>query len=162
MNGRSFCLLALAGCLAACGKPSVTPATSTDVLTAVRAAGAKVVLVNFWAAWCGPCREEFPALVRLQNDYADRGLKVIYVSWDDTAAEAAKFLAREGVKSPSFLKAKQQGDQDFIHAFEPKLTGALPTTLIYDGTGKLRSFWEGSATYAEFETKINAVLGGPS
>ncbi|MCG3146991.1 MAG: Thiol-disulfide oxidoreductase ResA [Verrucomicrobiae bacterium] len=162
MNGRNFALIALAGLLIGCGKPVVTPATSTDVLNAVRAGGAKVVLVNFWASWCGPCREEFPDLVRLQNNYAERGLRVVYVSWDDTAEEAAKFLAREGVKSPSFLKASQQSDQDFMNAFEPKLSGALPTTLIYDGTGKLHSFWEGIATYAEFEKKIKTVIGGPS
>jgi thiol-disulfide isomerase/thioredoxin len=159
MRWLVFCLL-----LAGCGKPlpPVSPATSVEVMTAVRAGGAKVVLVNLWASWCGPCREEFPDLVRLQNNYAARGLRVIYISWDETAADAAKFLGRQGVKSPSFLKANQQSDQDFINAFEPKLTGALPTTLIYDGAGKLHSFWEGSASYAEFEKKINAVIGGPS
>jgi len=166
MNGRSLCLLTLVALLTACGTPKplpvVTSATATDVLNAVRKSGSKVVLVNLWAAWCGPCREEFPDLVRLQKNYADRGLKVVFVSWDDTAKEAANFLAKEGVTSPSFIKVNAQSDQDFLNALEPKLTGALPTTLIYDGAGKLHSFWEGAATYAEFEKKINAVIGGPS
>ena len=100
-------------------------------------------------------------MVRLQRDYAERGLKIVYVSWDDTANDAAKFLAKEGVTAPSFIKASTQRDEDFLKAFEPKLTDAIPKTLIYDGTGKLRTFWEGGATYVEFEQKLKAVLAGP-
>ena len=149
-------LLLLTGC--AKPLPPVTPATAADVLDAVRHAGAKVVLVNMWASWCGPCREEFPDLVRLQKNYATRGLKVVFVSWDDTANDAAKFLAKEGVTTPSFIKADTQKDEDFLKDIEPKLTTAIPKTLIYDATGKLQTFWEGAATYAEFEQKVLAGL----
>ena len=150
----------LAGCRQAL--PPVAPAQAADVLHAVRNAGAKVVLVNLWASWCGPCREEFPALVRVQRVYAGRGLKVVFVSWDETAAAAAEFLGTQGVASPSFLKANAQSDQDFLQALEPRLTGALPATLIYDGAGKLRMYWEGPADYAKLEQAINTVLKGTS
>lgn len=157
----------LAAFLAGCGGepknlvlPTVSPATSKEVLAATRDSGAKVVLVNMWASWCGPCREEFPDLVKLQRDYEARGLKVVFVSWDDTAEDAARFLAKQGVATPSFIKSSAQGDQNFIESISPKLTGAIPATLIYDGTGKLRDMWEGSVSYEEFAQKVNAVLGG--
>ena len=148
----------LAGCGGLTVAPSVTPATSQEVLAAVKACGAKVVLVNLWASWCGPCREEFPDLVRVQRAYEDKGLKVILVSWDDTPAVAARFLAKQGVTAPSLIKSDTENDQKFLTGIEPQLTGALPATLIYDGSGKLRSWWEGRTSYAEFEKKVLEVL----
>jgi thiol-disulfide isomerase/thioredoxin len=140
--------------------PAVTPATAQEVVRATRNPDAKAVLVNMWASWCGPCREEFPDLVRLQRDYEARGLKVVFVSWDDTPQIAAKFLANEGVTSPSFIKADSQNDQDFVNGINSNLTGVIPATLIYDRDGKLRDFWEGATSYATFEQKVQTVLGG--
>jgi hypothetical protein len=96
----------------------------------------------------------------LQRNYESRGLKVIFVSWDDNADIAAKFLARQGVTSPSWIKSDSQSDQDFLTGIEPRLTGAIPATLIYDGNGRLREFWEGAASYQMFEQKVQTVLGG--
>jgi thiol-disulfide isomerase/thioredoxin len=154
----------LTALLAACGDaknlPPVRPATAQEITKATRNSKAKVVLVNLWASWCGPCREEFPDLVRLQHDYEPRGLKVIFVSWDDNPQIAAKFLARQGVASASFIKADYQNDQDFLAGIEPRLSGAIPATLIYDGSGKLRDFWEGAVTYEKFQQKVESVIGG--
>ena len=155
-----FLAAALIGCGGSRDLPPVTPATAQDITKATRSAGAKVVLVNLWASWCGPCREEFPDLVRLQRDYETRGLKVIFVSWDDNPQIAAKFLSRQGVASASFIKADSQNDQDFLAGIEPKLSGAIPATLLYDGAGKLRDFWEGAVTYDTFKQKVETVMGG--
>src|SRR5882724_6302379 len=145
---RSRVVILLFAMLASCGQPKnqppVTPATAQDVVRATRNPEAKAVLVNLWASWCGPCRMEFPDLVKLQRDYESRGLKVVFVSWDDNAQIAAKFLANQGVTSASFIKIDTQNDQDFLNGINPKLTGAIPATLIYDHDGKLREFWEGS------------------
>ena len=144
--------------LAACSRPAVKPVTAAEVLQAVREPGAKAVLVNLWASWCGPCREEFPDLVRLERAYAAKGLRVVFVSWDDNARAAVKFLAKQGVTAPSLIKSDAENDQKFLTGIEPKLSGALPATLIYDGQGKLQSWWEGAVSYAEFEKKVVAVL----
>jgi thiol-disulfide isomerase/thioredoxin len=152
--------VALAGCGEPKNLPPVTPVTSKEVLQATRAAGAKVVLLNMWASWCGPCRMEFPDLVKLQRDYAARGLKVVFVSWDDRPEDAARFLARQGVTTPSFIKGSAQNDQDFISGINSKLTGGIPATLIYDSTGKLRDMWEGAVSYEEFARKVDAILAG--
>jgi hypothetical protein len=87
-------------------------------------------------------------------------LKVVFVSWDDQAEDAARFLAKQGVTTPSFIKSSSQGDQDFINSISPQLSGAIPATLIYDSTGKLRDMWEGAVSYEEFVQKVNSVLGG--
>ena len=164
LAGFSMCVAALP---LACGRTApvrvedvrVTPVTAADIQRAVRNAGAKAVLVNMWATWCGPCREEFPGLVRVAHKYQGQGLKVMLVSADDKSDLAAvkKFLAAQGVDFPAYLKAEK--DEPFIDGMDKRWTGALPATFLYDGTGKLRDFWEGSATFSAFEQKVVEVLG---
>src|SRR4029077_6980450 len=60
----------------------VVPATAAEVLHAVRAPGARAVMVNVWATWCLPCREEMPDILRMRRAYAGRGLRLILVSGD--------------------------------------------------------------------------------
>jgi thiol-disulfide isomerase/thioredoxin len=137
----------------------VTPVTSADVQKLVREPGAKAVLVNMWATWCGPCQEEFPGLVRVAEKYSGQGLRTILVSADDTDQVAAvkKFLAKQGVDFPAYLKTEK--DQAFIDGMDKRWTGALPTTFIYDGSGKLHDFWEGEVPFNVFEQKVVEVLG---
>jgi len=151
--------------LAGCGRaekslPVVTPATAQEVLAATHNTGAKVVLVNMWASWCGPCRAEFPDLLKLERAYRERGLKVVLVSWDETAADAGKFLAQQGVEFASFLKSDKQTEVDFLTAFEPKWAGAIPATFLFDSAGKLWDFWEGAVSYEEFQQKVESIMGG--
>jgi thiol-disulfide isomerase/thioredoxin len=162
--GFGVCLMAI---LVACQRTTpvrvedvrVTPVTAADIQRAIANAGAKAVLVNMWATWCGPCREEFPGLVRVAHKYQNQGLKVLLVSADDDSemASVKKFLAAQGVDFPAYLKAEK--DQPFIDGLDKRWTGALPATFIYDGTGKLRDFWEGSVTFNVFEQKVVEVLG---
>jgi thiol-disulfide isomerase/thioredoxin len=137
----------------------VTPVTSADVLRVVHDSGAKAVVVNMWATWCGPCREEFPGLVRVAQQYSGQGLKTILVSADDTNDLAAvkKFLAEEGVDFPAYIKAEK--DQAFIDGLNKRWTGALPATFIFDSSGKLRDFWEGEASFNVFQQKVVEALG---
>ena len=158
-------VLCLAGLLlAGCSRPAhgpapeVKPATAQEIRQAMAAPGAKAVLVNLWASWCAPCRAEFPDLVKLQKDYAARGLRVVFVSWDDSPEIAARFLAKQGVTEPSFIKSDAEGDIAFLSGIDERLTGALPSTLVYDAAGRLRWWHEGTATYAEFESKVLEAL----
>jgi thiol-disulfide isomerase/thioredoxin len=140
----------------------VFTAVSPDSLPLiVAAAGGKATLVNVWASWCEPCREEIPELVRLARTYEDEGLKVVFVSADFTEdlPNARTFLAQQGVDWPTWYKTGS--DQSFIDALSPKWTGALPGTFIYDAQGKLRDSWEGKATYAKMENSVRPVLSLP-
>ena len=118
-----------------------------------------VVLVNLWATWCTPCREEFPDLLRVQRELENRGFRLILVSADFTSqrAAASAFLASQRVGFPTFAKA--QGDQEFIDGLDSRWSGALPATLLFDREGRKVAFWEGKTSYEELLEKIGPLLG---
>ena len=147
-------------------KPSVRPGglitevTAQQVLEHVLSAKSPVVLVNFWASWCEPCKQEFPELLQLREKWAAKGLSVIFVSIDDPddlpAAEA--FLHEQHVNFETFTKGAQP--LSFVTEIYPKWEGAVPTTLLFNPQAKLLDAWEGDATLAEFEEHITHQLGG--
>lgn len=148
--------------LAAIAAPAPTPATASEILDAVRAAKKQVVVVNVWATWCIPCREEFPDLLKLRRQYQDRGVDVLFVSGDFSGErdQATAFLTEQGVDFPTYIKTGD--DMAFIDAFDPKWSGALPATFIYDGQGRLRHALLGKSSYAQFEAKVLDVLQPPT
>jgi thiol-disulfide isomerase/thioredoxin len=142
------------------GGPGIVPATGAQVVALVREGSAPVTLVNVWATWCMPCREEMPDILRLYRDYRGRGLRLVLVSadFDDQMPEAKKFLAEHGVDFTTYIKAGN--DMGFIDALDPKWTGAIPASFVYGRNGALRDFWEGEATYERFERAVLAALRG--
>lgn len=146
------------GCAQQTADVAVKPVTAEQLLAAARAPGAKAVLVNVYATWCGPCREEFPDLVKLEQNYRQKGLRVLFVSADDeeNLPSVKKFLADHGVNYPTYLKA--QKDMEFINGLEPRWDGSLPATLLYDCAGRQRDFWVGSTDYQTFEQKLKSIL----
>jgi thiol-disulfide isomerase/thioredoxin len=161
----SISLLAAAGVHAgeavapAAASSELIPATSTEVVAAARAAGAKVVLVNTWATWCTPCRQEFPDLMRFYRAYKDRGVKLLLVSGDfaSDTAPAKDFLASQGVDFPSYLKSG--GDEDFINGFDPAWSGALPATFVFDAKGTRVHSFLGPITYESLEQVVAPLVG---
>jgi thiol-disulfide isomerase/thioredoxin len=174
-------LLALALPLAACAGPGpgtegeaasgaatdaagdsleLRPASAPEILEDVRRNDAKATVLNVWATWCGPCREEFPDLVRLYRTHADRGLDLVLVSadFDDQVPDARAFLADHGVDFLTYLKTGK--DMEFIDSLNPEWGGALPATFVYDADGHLVEFWEGKATYEEMEQRTLPTLEG--
>jgi thiol-disulfide isomerase/thioredoxin len=151
-------LCLLAGCAREPADKMVKPVTAAQLLDAVRAPGARAVLVNVYATWCGPCKEEFPDLVKLEQNYRVKGLRMIFVSADDEDNMPAvkQFLAKQGVTYPTFLKA--QKDMEFINGLDSRWDGSLPATLLYDGAGKQRDFWVGMKDYKTFEDKLKPIL----
>ncbi len=159
-------LLALAGaagrpCTAAPVAPTLVDADAAAVLKAVRAPGATAVVVNLWASWCGPCREEFPDVLKAAHDLRPRGVRLLLVSGDFDAgrADAVKFLKEHGVEGPSFIKTG--GDGEFIDGLAPDWSGALPATLVFDGAGHLKHLHEGKVTYEELKKLVLEVVESP-
>ena len=120
----------------------------------------KVVLVNFWATWCVPCREEFPDLSRLQRAYAGKGLRVIGVSTDFAreSAAVAKFLREQKPSFPNYRKKSGGDDQIFIDAVEKSWGGELPFSVLYGRDGRKVKSLSGKHSYAEYEREIQALL----
>jgi thiol-disulfide isomerase/thioredoxin len=118
----------------------------------------KVVLVNFWATWCEPCREEMPDLVRFYREHRGKGLRLVMVSADDEdqAATVARVLAAEGLDAKAFIKSGS--DAAFIDSLDPKWRGALPATFLFDGKGTRRHSWLGPVTYQSLRSRVVELL----
>ncbi len=147
---------------AAASKPvalKVKPATAADIQAAAAAPGAKATLVNVWATFCIPCREEFPTLVQFQREEQAKGLRVMFVSadFDEQLPQVKAFLKHQGVSGTAWIKTGD--DMKFINGLSPKWSGAIPFTLVYDGRGKLVQSWEGIADHAKLEAAVQAAMG---
>ncbi len=114
----------------------------------------KVILLNFWATWCGPCRAEIPDLVELQNKYKDR-LQILGLVVDDDDQDAIKeFAEKFGINYPVAIAG------DDIR-FQYGGIAALPTSFVLDAEGRIVQKHEGLRDPVLYETEIRSLLGLP-
>lgn len=114
----------------------------------------KVVIVDFWATWCAPCRQSFPAFERLVQHFGSDKLVVVAVSVDESAADVKRYLAAHPVSFSTVRDAKHS----FAAAVEP--TG-MPTTLVLDRKGIVRLVHVGfhaDSSEAELQAAISKLL----
>jgi thiol-disulfide isomerase/thioredoxin len=116
----------------------------------------QVVVVNFWATWCGPCKEEMPSLAALSKDYTGRGVKVIAISVDRLEDGAA---AKAFLKSHGGLQFYNDPEYRVVFGLTPRPDG-IPTTVIYDKTGKEQARLSGGADWSTDQARkvMDAVL----
>jgi thiol-disulfide isomerase/thioredoxin len=113
----------------------------------------KVVLLNFWATWCGPCKAEIPGFVRLQEKYRDKGLVIVGYSVDDTADKAKAYAAEYKMNYPILLG---EGREDVQDAYGP--IWGIPASFIISKDGKVCRKHMGIAPEAVFEKEVAALL----
>lgn len=112
----------------------------------------RVVLLNFWAEWCPPCRAEIPDLVQWQREYRSRGLQVIGITYPPTDRIAVRQFARTlKINYPVVF-----GTAETKARFDQSET--LPITVIIDRDGNIREIITGVILPEEFETKIEPLL----
>jgi thiol-disulfide isomerase/thioredoxin len=118
------------------------------------------LLVNFWATWCDPCREEFPDLVKLDKQYRPQGLDFTAVSLDDLTelkTGVPRFLRAMRVTVPTYL-LNVSDPELAINKVDPQWSGALPATFLYDGQGNLVYKRLGRIKLDELTAAIEKVL----
>ena len=93
----------------------------------------KVTLIDFWASWCGPCRQENPNVVALYNEFHKKGLSIISVSLDEDAAEWKEAIAKDKLTWVHVSNLKEMKDPI---ALQYGVT-QIPTTFLLDATGKI-------------------------
>jgi len=96
----------------------------------------KVVLVDFWASWCAPCKASFPAMQEIYNNFKDKGFVILAVSVDSTEKAYQKFVDKSGVTFPLIWDAKKK----LVSEAEIE---AMPTSMMVDKKGVIRSVHEG-------------------
>lgn len=112
----------------------------------------KVVLVNFWATWCGPCKIEMPWFVEFQRKYKDRGFSVIAVSLDEEGWEVVRpFAAEMELNFPVVV-----GNDEIAEQFGG--VSALPTTFIIDRQGRIFDQHQGLVSKSVYEEAIEHLL----
>ena len=158
-------LAALAACQAgttatASGASDIVEvADAATLVENVAALDKQVVVLNFWATWCGPCVAEFPELVRFDAEHAEQNVEVRFVSIDTPSALPAvrAFLDEHGVSEPSYLYT---GQDDVTSALAMGVGGAIPVTMVLDGQGIVKDVTVGTIRYDDLVAKVAAVRAG--
>jgi thiol-disulfide isomerase/thioredoxin len=154
---RLFVLISFAA--ASLAAADLKPLDEAGYKAMVAAQKGKVLMVNFWATYCVPCRKEMPAFVSLQAKYKARGLVLATVTADEPEqeAQARAFLDQTKVPAPTYVK-RASDDDKFINSVDPKWSGALPLTILFDKTGrKVKSIY-GEADLKGLEAAILGLL----
>lgn len=125
----------------------------------VAAKKGRVVLVNFWATWCDPCREEMPALVSASKGFSSKDVAVALVSTDSLkkTPDVQKFLASGKIPFVCW-QAKSPDPQRFINAVDKSWNGDVPYTLVYDRKGELVARLAGPQTEKSFGEAVRKAL----
>jgi thiol-disulfide isomerase/thioredoxin len=114
----------------------------------------KVIVVNFWATWCAPCREEIPLFVKLQKKYGERGLQFVGIAIDEPA-KIRPFAAELGMNFPVLVAGADAID---LTRKLGNRAGVLPFTVVVDRDGKVVSTEIGTAHNAKLEPLLASLL----
>jgi cytochrome c biogenesis protein CcmG/thiol:disulfide interchange protein DsbE len=108
------------------------------------------VLLNFWATWCVPCKQEMPWLVDFQKQYGPRGLVVLGISMDSSAEPVRRYLRKQPVNYPILMGTQAIADQYFVKG--------LPASIYIDRNGKITDQVPGLASRSVMENEIKLAL----
>jgi len=148
-------LLAAVNAMAAKTIPSFTEksVTGDGVIDSASYEG-KVLLVNFWATWCPPCRKEIPALIKIQEKYADQGFSVIGISMDQGGKRVVrKFLEKMKVNYPNIV-----GNNKIAKGFGGVV--GIPVSFMIDREGNLVKRYDGYVSEKVLVRELEELLAG--
>jgi len=131
----------------------------SDIKIILEEGKGSAILINVWATWCEPCREEFPDLVVLSEKYK-KNIRFISISVDDVAdleSKVVPFLKNQNVQLENYL-LKVIEPEDFINLLDKDWSGGVPATFIYDKYGKQTEALIGKQSFKKFENVIKKVI----
>ncbi|HEX8187751.1 MAG TPA: redoxin domain-containing protein, partial [Pyrinomonadaceae bacterium] len=139
----------------------IDEAALKSLLGAGTAGRARPLLVNFWATWCVPCREEFPDLVKIRGQYDESRLDFVLVSLDDPAdieKAVPEFLAEQRATALTSYLLRASDDSVAINLVDPTWSGELPATYLYDRSGAVVFKHKGRIKPAELRAALDEAL----
>jgi cytochrome c biogenesis protein CcmG/thiol:disulfide interchange protein DsbE len=110
----------------------------------------QVILLNFWATWCPPCREETPGLVRIQSEFGNQGFTVVAIAMDEDTQAVPSFVRQFRITYPVLFPSH---DAALVNSVE-----SLPTSLLLDKTGHVARTYVGAISKSVFAADIQHVL----
>lgn len=136
----------------------LTPVDQAGFRELVTSHKGRILLVDFWATWCAPCREEMPKLVSLAGRYAKQ-VDLLTISCDEpeAAVKAAAFVDQNHALSPRFIR-QAKDDDAFINSIDPKWSGALPALFVFDRNGRQAQSFIGETNMGQLEAAIKRLL----
>ena len=141
--------LLLLGCSSETRNPSIHTYPLTDGTVVNLKPPGKLVLINYWAIWCAPCRKEVPELNELMHEYSDK-LLVIGINYDDAQGnQLTDQMTRLGIEFPNLIKQADQADPRLLWDMQP--VTVLPETLIIGANGNLQQRLIGPQDKASLE-----------
>ena len=114
----------------------------------------KIVMVDFWASWCGPCKESFPAMNDLQKKYGDKGLVIIAINEDEKSSDMRDFLK----DNPAAFIVVRDAEQKLVAKAGIQ---TMPSSFMLDESGKVRfahSGYHGAETRKQYEQEITSLM----
>ena len=136
---------------------SVEKLTGSELEKIISSRDGKILLINIWATWCIPCREEFPDLVKLRNETDEKEIDIIGISADypdEIESKIIPFLREQKVNFKNYVNAFDDPNE-LIDFLNPDWNGALPATFIFDEAGNQKVFLEGKQSYEELIEALN-------
>ncbi len=157
--------IGLAALLSACGAPQMgrRPDWSLKLGDGRKVSASdydgKVLIVDFWATWCPPCRKEIPGFIKLQKEYADKGLVILGFSMDNDPDTHDRWVKEQGLNYLSIFANTDEG-KAVVDQFQ-KVVGeisGIPTTLVIDRKGQIIFKHVGYAAPEDFEKVFKPLL----
>lgn len=142
--------------------PAVTRIDDAALRELIKPRG-RPLLINFWATWCVPCREEFPDLVKLHGEYSDK-IDLIVISLDDLAEidrDVPAFLRQQRATMPAYL-LKTADENAAIAIVTNEWQGGLPFSILYAPAGTTAYFRQGPIKLATIRSEIEKLLASPA